>query len=343
MRAAVVESGRVEIREVPRPEPGPEDALVELSTAGVCHSDLHLARGDWPGWGRSDGPMPLGHEGVGTVVELGPGAERYVSVGDRVILGLGGAGGGYWCGACEYCLGGRPRLCRESRAIMGTFAEHIRLWARSLVVLPETVSDEQVPLACGGLTAYAAVKKLWRLGVPPAKNVAIVGAAGGMGHYGVQVAKAFGYRVIGIDVGAERIGFVRSLGADAAYDVSEAADRVRSEHRGAHAVIVFASRLAGFELGLQLLRRGGVFVSVGMPAADEGTLALSPLDLVAREPLITASVVGTVEDMRELVALASDGRVATHVGRRGELADLPEVLGELDAASYPGRAVLSIG
>jgi propanol-preferring alcohol dehydrogenase len=71
MRAAVVESGTVEIREVPRPAPGPEDALVELTAAGVCHSDLHLARGDWPGWGRADGPQPLGHEGVGTVVELG--------------------------------------------------------------------------------------------------------------------------------------------------------------------------------------------------------------------------------------------------------------------------------
>src|SRR5262245_50812924 len=76
MRAAVVESGTVVIREVPRPQPGPEDVLVELATAGVCHSDLHLARGDWPGWGRSDGPMPLGHEGVGTLVELGPGADR---------------------------------------------------------------------------------------------------------------------------------------------------------------------------------------------------------------------------------------------------------------------------
>jgi propanol-preferring alcohol dehydrogenase len=225
---------------------------------------------------------------------------------------------------------------------MGTFAEHIGLWARSLVVLPDGVDDEQVPLACGGLTAYAAVKKLWRLGVAPGKNVAIVGAAGGLGHYGVQVAKAFGYRVIGIDVGEERIAFVRSLGADAAYDVAEAADRIRTD-RGAHAVIVFASRLAGFELGLRVLRRGGVFVSVGMPAADEGTLALSPLDLVAREPLITASVVGTVEDMRELVALAADGRVTTHVGRRGELADLPVVLDELDAAAYPGRAVLTIG
>src|SRR4029450_10150363 len=118
--------------------------------------------------------------GRGRVVGVGAahgreGARRAeVNVGDRVILGLGGAGGGYWCGACEFCLSGRPRLCAQARPLLGTYAERIRLWARSLVVLPEAVADEEVPLACGGLTAYSAVKKLWRFGVPPGKAVAII-------------------------------------------------------------------------------------------------------------------------------------------------------------------------
>ncbi len=343
MRAAVLERGEVTIREVPTPAPQAEEALVRLTAAGVCHSDLHLVNDDWPGWVQRDRAMPLGHEGVGIVEELGAGADRFVQVGDRVILGLGGAGGGYWCGACEYCLGGRPRLCRQAKGIIGTYAEYIRLWARSLVVLPAALGDHEVPLACGGLTAYSAVKKLWRYGVPPGKAVAVVGAAGGLGHYGVQVAKAFGYTVIGVDVGEERTAFVRSLGADAAYDVGEAAERIRRDHGGAHAAVVFAARLAGFELGLAALRRGGVFVSVGMPAASEGTVGLSPLDLLSRDPLIMASAVGTVEEMRELVALAEAGKVATHVGRTGTLDDLPVVLDELAAAAYPGRAVLRIG
>jgi alcohol dehydrogenase, propanol-preferring len=344
MRAAILEDGKVEIREIPTPEPRADEALVRLRAAGVCHSDLHLARGDWPGFGRPDGAMQLGHEGIGVVEALGPRGERPagVNVGDRVILGLGGAGGGYWCGACEFCLGGRPRLCAQARPVMGTYAEHIRLWARSLVVLPDTVGDEQVPLACGGLTAYSAVKKLWRFGIPPGKAVAVIGAAGGLGHYGVQVAKAFGYQVLGVDVGEARCEFVRSLGADAAYDVGEAAERIRRDHGGAYGTVVFAARLAGFELGLRTLRRGGVFVAVGIPAASEGPLPLNLLELVNRDPLIMYSVVGTVEEMRELVALAVDGKVTTHVGRTGSLDDLPTVLEELEASAYPGRAVLTI-
>ena len=344
MRAAIREDGRVEIREVPTPEPGADEALVRLRTAGVCHSDLHMARGDWPGFVRPDRATPLGHEGIGVVEALGPEGDRPagVSVGDRVILGLGGAGGGYWCGACEFCLGGRPRLCAEAKPLMGTYAEQIRSWSRSLVVLPDAVGDDQVPLACGGLTAYSAVKKLWRFGVPPGKPVAIIGAAGGLGHYGVQVARAFGYKVLGVDVGEARCEFVRSLGADAAYDVSEAVERIRREHGGAYGTVVFAARLAGFELGLRSLRRGGVFVSVGMPAASEGPLPINILDLVGRDPLIMASVVGTVEEMRELVALAVDGKVTTHVGRTGGLDDLPTVLDELEGAAYPGRAVLTM-
>ena len=83
-----------------------------------------------------------------------------MSVGDRVILGLGGAGGGYWCGACRYCLSGQPRLCSETKRVMGTFAEHFAVWARALVKIPDSLGDHEAPLACGGLTAYGAVKKL---------------------------------------------------------------------------------------------------------------------------------------------------------------------------------------
>lgn len=181
MKAAILENGKLEIKEVPKPTPKNEEALVRMTTAGVCHSDLHLVKGDWPRFVRPF-PVPLGHEGIGIVEELGPGAEKFVKPGDRVILGLGGAGGGYWCGACEYCLSGRPRLCKETKGIMGTYAEFISLWAKSLVTLPEAVSDHEVPLACGGLTAYSAVKKLFRFDVLPGKTVAIIGAAGGLGH-----------------------------------------------------------------------------------------------------------------------------------------------------------------
>jgi D-arabinose 1-dehydrogenase-like Zn-dependent alcohol dehydrogenase len=149
---------------------------------------------------------------------------------------------------------------------MGTYAEYISLWAKSLVVLPEEVSDDDVPLACGGLTAYSAVKKLLKFGVLPGKPIAIVGAAGGLGHYAVQIAKAFGYIVIGVDVGQERIEFIQEMGADLAVDVAEARTAVKQKFIGAYGSIVFASKISGFELGLQLMRKAGIFISVGMPA-----------------------------------------------------------------------------
>src|ERR1700754_4973304 len=102
MHAVRLEDGALLIKDLPVPEPGREEALIRIDAAGVCHSDLHVARGEWAGVR----PSLLGHEAIGTVAALGPGADDFVAVGDRVVLGLGGGGGGYWCGACVHCLAG---------------------------------------------------------------------------------------------------------------------------------------------------------------------------------------------------------------------------------------------
>jgi alcohol dehydrogenase, propanol-preferring len=329
----MVEDGTVHVVDVPTPVPGVDEALVRITAAGVCHSDLHMARA------RTPHPMPIGHEAIGIVEALGSGAEGSVRIGDRVILGLGGMGG-YWCGACEYCLRGLPRHCPESRRIVGTFAEHISLWAPSLVQIPESLGDRDAPLACGGLTAYGAVKKLVHHGVCPGERVAIVGAAGGLGHYAVQLARSSGYDVIGVDVGEERLEFVRSLGATHAFDASDAVDGIR-ELGGAHASLVFAVRMAGFHLGLHVLRPAGLFVAVALPPRSEGTFDLSPLELFMKDPTIVYSAVGTVQDMRELVGLATAGRVTSHVSRVGALSELGTILDELEHAAYTGRAVIT--
>jgi propanol-preferring alcohol dehydrogenase len=336
VKAARIEDGDLVIRDLPDPVPGEEEALVRISASGVCHSDLHLARGDWAGVR----PEVLGHEAIGIVEALGPGAERFAQVGDRVILGLGGAGGGYWCGACEYCLSGRPRHCPQGKGILGTFAERFCVWARSLVPIPESIGDHEAPLACGGLTAYGAVKKLLKHQVPFGRPVAVIGAAGGLGHYAVQLATAFGYRVIGVDIGEDRLEFVRSIGAHMAVDATEAVDVVQ-ELGGVDASLVFSARLAGFGLGLQLLRRGGLFVAVGMPPSSDGNLEINPFQFFMKEPTLVYSAVGTVQDMRELVDLAAAGRVTSHVSRTGPLSELPAIFDELQAGKYLGRAVIT--
>jgi propanol-preferring alcohol dehydrogenase len=337
MKAARLENGVLQIKELPTPNLNPEDALIRMTSAGVCHSDLHIVRGDWAG---VPGNMPLGHEGIGIVEALGPGADRYVAVGDRVILGLGGTGGGYWCGACEYCMRGEPRHCAQTKGIMGTFSQEFRVWAKSLVKLPDSIGDEEAPLACGGLTAYGAVKKLLKHHILPGRAIAVIGAAGGLGHYAVQLATAFGYKVVGVDVGEERLAFVRSLGAHAVLSAEDAVDAVQ-EFGGVDASLVFSARLAGFDLGLQMLRRGGLFVAVGIPASSEGNLQLNPWEFFRRDPTLIYSAVGTVQDMRELVDLAADGRVKTHVGRTASLLELGNVFDDLESGRYVGRAVIT--
>lgn len=337
MKAARLAQGQVQIQELPSPAPRPDEARIRMRSAGVCHSDLHIVRGDWT---NVPATMPLGHEGIGIVEELGPGADRYVAVGDRVILGLGGTGGGFWCGACEYCLRGEPRHCAQARGIMGTFAQEFCVYAKSLVKLPDTVGDHEAALACGGLTAYGAVKKLLKHQILPGRRVAVIGAAGGLGHYAVQIAGAFGYKVVGVDVGADRLAFVESLGAHTVLDAAEAADAARS-FGGVDAALVFSARLSGFDLGLAMLRKAGLFVAVGIPAASEGPLRIDPWEFFQRDPTLIYSAVGTVQDMRELVDMAAEGRVRSHVGRVATLSEIGDVFDDLEAGRYVGRAVIT--
>ena len=242
MKAARLEDGVLHIRDVDVPVPATDQALVHISASGVCHSDLHIVRGDWSGVPRTG---VVGHEAIGVVHALGPGAERFVEVGDRVILGLGGTGGGYWCGACEYCLKGEPRHCAQSKGVMGTFSEYMSVYAPGLVKLPDSVGDHEAPLACGGLTAYGAVKKLLKHQVLPGRPIAVIGAAGGLGHYAVQIATAFGYKVVGVDIGEERLEFVRSLGAHLAVGADEAIEVVQRELGGVDASLIFSARMSG--------------------------------------------------------------------------------------------------
>ena len=337
MKAARIQDGELSVRDVDPPEAPSDHAVVRVTAAGVCHSDLHLARGDWYGMR----PESIGHEAIGIVEELGPGAERFIAAGDRVILGLGGTGGGYWCGGCEYCLGGQPRHCAQAKGVMGTFAERFAVYAPGLVRLPESVPDSEAPLACGGLTAYGALKKLLQYDVKPGRAIAIVGAAGGLGHYAIQLANAFGYRVVGIDVGEERLEFVRSLGAEFAVSPDEAEELVRRELGGVDASLVFAARVAGYDLGLKLLRKAGLFVGVGLPPTSDGTFQVDPFRFFMNDYRIIFSAVGTVQDMRELVDLAAAGKVRTHVDRTGKLSELPAIFDELAAGSYLGRAVIT--
>jgi alcohol dehydrogenase, propanol-preferring len=335
----------MDVRELEAPRAGPGEILVRVRVSGVCHSDLHQWKGDWPGERalmESRGIRVLGHEGVGVVESIGPGVTRF-SAGDRVGVPWMNS----WCGGCEVCLTGYAQWCPRAETtsvtVNGTFAELATVSERAAVSVPAAIPDEQAaPLMCAGVTAYGAVRRLVsELRIPPGKIVAIVGAAGGLGHYAVQIAHTLGYRVAGIDVGEERVRFVRELGAEWAFDAKEAKAAVR-EIGGADASIVFTPKLAGYELALKLTRLVGGVVAVGIPDPKEGPLPITPSALINHGTRIVPGNVGVTHEFEELFRLYGTGRVKGHVARRGALSDLTTILEEMADARYVARAVVAI-
>ena len=182
------------------------------------------------------------------------------------------------------------------------------------------------------------MKKLRKHGVEPGRTIAVVGAAEGLGHYAVQLATAFGYRVVGVDIGEDRLAFVRELGAELAVSPDEAVEVVTRELGGVDASLVFSAKLAGFDLGMQLLRKAGLFVAIGLPATSEGKFELDPFQFFMKEPTIVYSAVGTVQDMRARRPRRG-GKVKTHVSRTGALSELPTIFDELEAGrTWAGRS-----
>ncbi len=159
MKAAVVHdfTQPLTIENVPRPEPGDGQVLVRIEACGLCHTDIHAAHGDWP----IKPPLPLipGHEGVGIVEALGPGAGEEISEGDRVAIPWLG----FACGHCRYCNSGRETLCEAQintgYGMDGGYAEYVAAYARHVVKVPDGVDSlDAAPLSCAGVTVYKAVK-----------------------------------------------------------------------------------------------------------------------------------------------------------------------------------------
>jgi propanol-preferring alcohol dehydrogenase len=347
MRAAVIRKWgappSVEQLDAPRPDPG--ELLVRVRVSGVCHSDVHQWKGDWPverALMESLGVRVLGHEGIGQVEEVGAGGARF-KVGDRVGIPWMNS----WCGGCDVCLTGYSQWCAQAQTtsvtVNGTFAELAKVSERAAVAVPAAIPDEAAaPLMCAGVTAYGAFRRLVsELRIPPGKTVAVVGAAGGLGHYGVQIGKELGYRVVGIDVGEERVRFIEKLGADWAFDAKEAEEAV-ARLGGVDASIVFTPRLAGYDLALRLTRLIGGVVAVGIPDPAEGTLPITPAALIQRGTRIVPANVGVTHEFDELFRLYARGKIQGHLARKGSLEDLGGLLQDMADAKYVGRAIITI-
>jgi propanol-preferring alcohol dehydrogenase len=337
MRAAVLHDFKqpLSIEDVERPHPEADEVLIQVQACGACHSDLHVADGDWTQFARIvKRPLILGHEIAGHVVEKGE-AVRDLQIGDRV-----GVPWIYWsCGECEFCRGGNENLCSRQKitgvTVDGGYAEFVKAPATHALKIPDGLSAiEAAPLFCAGLTAYRALKGS---GIKAGQRLAVFGI-GGLGHLAVQFGRALGAEVTAIDVSEEKLELARSFGAADALNVSTAGvvKHLRGKG-GVHVSLVTSAAKAAYDTAFACLRPTGTLLVVGLPAEN---ICFPPVLMAAGEIRIQASTVGTRQDLREVLAMAAGGKVRCQVEER-PLAQANEALDQLRRGQVSGRIVLT--
>ena len=335
MKAAIVREFKqpLAIEEAPRPTPEADEVLIRVEACGVCHSDLHIAEGDWDQLKRLIKlPLIPGHEVVGRIIEKGQEVND-LDIGDRV-----GVAWVYWtCGECEFCLEGNENLCNRQTitggSVDGGYAEFIKAKASHALKVPIALSSEEAaPLFCAGITVYRAVKKAE---LKPGHRVALFGI-GGLGHLALQIAKTFGAEVTAIDVSEEKLELARSLGADQTLNATtEDVPKHFRKRGGAHAAIVTSAAKAAYDQAFYCVRSGGALLVVGMPAEN-----LSFPAIAMREMKIMSAATGTRDDMREVLALASSGKLKCRVESR-RLDEVNEIFDSMRRGQITGRVVLT--
>lgn len=336
MKAAVVhEFGKpLVIEDVPIPAPQPGQVLIKVQACGVCGTDLHAARGDWPVKPRP--PFIPGHEGVGYVIQVGPGV-THLREGERV--------GVPWlytaCGHCTYCWSGWETLCESQKntgySVNGAFAEYVVADANYVGRLPPKVDFASIaPVLCAGVTVYKGLK------VTDTKpgNWVVISGIGGLGHLAVQYARAMGLHIAAVDVDDQKLALARQLGAMVTVN-ARAIDPVaylKKEIGGAHGVLVTAPSPKAFEQALGMVRRGGTIALNGLPA---GSFPLSIVDMVLDGITLRGSIVGTRLDLQEALAFAGEGAVRATV-QTERLENINDVFERMQAGQIEGRIVLDM-
>ncbi|HSY27532.1 MAG TPA: zinc-dependent alcohol dehydrogenase [Burkholderiaceae bacterium] len=335
MQAAVVEifGTPLVLREWDVPSPGIGQILVKTEACGVCHTDLHAARGDWPI--KPTPPFIPGHEGIGRVVGVGLNV-THVREGDRVgIPWLYSA-----CGHCEYCLGGWETVCPEAQfggyTKNGAYAEYFLADPNYVARIPNALSAvDAAPIIGAGITTYKGIKET---GARPGDWIAIFGV-GGLGHLAIQYAKVMGLHVCAIDVEDARLGHAKRLGADLVFNAKDpdAVDAVRKETGGgAHGVLITAPSQSAVRQGIEMTRKRGTCVLLGLPP---GEFPLPLFDVIAACITIRGSFVGTRLDMAEALAFAAEGKVKAEIELQ-PLSAINKVFERLEHGDIASRVVL---
>lgn len=336
MKAAIVNQfgAPLDICEVEAPVANDDEILVKVEAAGVCHTDLHAAEGDWPV--KPGLPFIPGHEGVGIVTAVGKNV-RHVKEGDRV--------GVPWlyssCTHCRHCLGGWETLCENQKntgySVNGSFAEYLVANPDFVAHIPPNLDLYQVaPILCAGITVYKGLKML----DAKAGDWVAISGIGGLGHLAIQYAKAMGFNVAAVDICQDKLSMAKSLGADIVINaMEEDPGKVLHEKiNGAHGVLVTAVSLKAFEQAQAMVRRGATITLNGLPP---GSFPVSIFDMVLNGITIRGSIVGTRLDMREALDFAAAGKINAVV-EIDRLQNINHVFDKMRSGKINGRIVIDI-
>ena len=308
------------------------EALVDIEYCGVCHTDLHVAHGDF---GKVPGRV-LGHEGIGIVKEIAPDVKS-LKVGDRVSVAWFFEG----CGACEYCTTGRETLCRTVKnagySVDGGMAEQCIVTADYAVKVPEGLDPAQASsITCAGVTTYKAIKEAH---LQPGQWTVIFGA-GGLGNLAVQYAKkVFNAHVVAVDINNDKLALAKEVGADIVingHEVEDVAALIQEKTGGAHSAVVTAVSKVAFNQAVDSVRAGGRVVAVGLPSE---MMDLSIVKTVLDGIQVIGSLVGTRKDLEEAFQFGAEGLVVPVVKKR-PVSDAVDVFDEMEAGTIQGRMVL---
>lgn len=336
MRAAVVHAFAepLTVDEVAVPSPGPGQVLVKVETTGVCHTDLHAAHGDWPV--KPKLPVIPGHEGVGTVVELGEGVTD-IALGDKV--------GNAWlwsaCGVCQYCRTGWETLCESQEnggySVDGSFGEYMIVDAKFAARIPEGADLVEIaPILCAGVTVYKGLK----MTEARAGQWVAISGIGGLGHIAVQYAVAMGFNVVAIDVDDAKLELAKKHGALVTVNAAteDPITAVQEATGGVHGVLVTAVHPKAFGQALGVARRGATIVFNGLPPGD---FPANIFDIVLRGLTVRGSIVGTRQDMIEAINFYSEGKIKPTVAT-AKLDDINGIFDDMLAGKIDGRIVMDL-
>jgi uncharacterized zinc-type alcohol dehydrogenase-like protein len=308
--AAPAAAAPLEPTEIERRPVGPNDVLISVEYAGICHSDIHTVRGDW---GPQAYPLVPGHEIVGVVAEVGPEVTRH-RVGDRVGVGCFVNS----CRECANCRNGDEQYCRtggvptygavdrDGTITQGGYSTHVVVDAHFVLSVPDGLDlAAAAPLLCAGITTYSPLK---RWGAGPGKKVAVVGL-GGLGHMGVKIAHALGAEVTVLSQSLKKQEDGLRLGADH-YHATSDPDTFEQLAETFDLIINTVSASIDVDAYLGLLAVDGTLVNVGAPAEP---LSVNVFSLITGRRSYAGSMIGGIAETQEMLDFCAEHGIASEI------------------------------